>query len=263
MNVAIIYAGYNQANYIPNSLKPWIYLRETGYQGHTFKIYCVSVAFKEYIGLAVTVDNSKELLTKYKDAGLIDGLITEPDYVTEASARNMALEMALKDGATEIMLVDSDEMYHVNDIQRIAKFVATNEFIPWFKGSLKNYVFDEHTYLTEPFNPPRWFRVKCGNLTLKKMNFDNDALFEMRGELVSHNHLPHMTFPKSIIWAKHLTWMNNEASKRKIFYQMAHFGGICSYRWDNELGLVFNEEYFKKFNLPIPTVARDTPGVVG
>lgn len=257
MTLAIIYCGYNQAHYIPQSLKPWIYLRETCKE-IKIKIYAVSVAFKEYCGMDIPVDNSKELLIQYRDAGLIDELIIGPDYVTEAKARDMALQTALVDGCTDIFFLDSDEFATIPEIHRLVKFVQNNELIPWFRGSLKNYVFDEHTYLTEPFTPPRWFRVKCGDFHLKEIYHDNDCLYLGKDGVISYNQLPYLTVPKVVAHFKHLTWLNDEKSKTKCEYQSRHFG-ICSYRWDNDLGLQFNEEYFKKMNLPLPSISRDTP----
>jgi len=68
--------------------------------------------------------------------------------------------------------------------------------------------------------------------------------------------LGNKTIPKDVAYVRHLSWPNNEASRKKIEYHLKHFGH-CSYKWDDKLGLQIDSGYYTKLGLPIPNIIAD------
>lgn len=250
MKIGLIYCAFNTEEYLFDSLKPF---REDP----RFIISAVSVPFLEYRDQDIKADDTTEKLRKYKESGAIKYLVDSPKYIKEHEARNLALNELKKDKVDIIWMVDSDEIYQKEQIDRIIKYVEEFDEITCFRLSLKNFVFDEDTYLEEPFCPPRIFRVKTEELSHPSFFWDNDISYlNKSGQRVSHQDLICSTIPKEVAWIDHFTWMNNEKSKRKIEYQLAHFKNSCSFAWDEEKGLIFDENYYNIFGMGIPKTLK-------
>ena len=246
MKIGLIYCAYNTEEYLFDSLKPF---REDS----RFIISTVSVPFLEYRDQDIKVDDTTEKLRKYKESGAIKYLVDSPKYIKEHEARNLALNELKKDKVDYILLCDSDEVYKKEDLDKIVDYITKDKESIWWRLCLKNFVFDEETYLEEPFCPPRIFRVKTDRLSHPSFYWDNDISYlDELGFRTGYENLKSKTIPKEIAWIDHFTWMNDERSKKKLDYQLSHFGGSCSFKWDEEKGLTFNEDYFKLRGEEIP-----------
>lgn len=234
MKFGILLTAYNFSDTIDQCLTPWMAVEDV----ENLKFCAVSLPFKEYEGKEIPEDDTAEKLTiKYG----ID-TITEPKYIPEYEARNLAFDK-LKD-CDYIWILDSDEVYTEQDIEKIIKFVKFNPEIYYFCINFKNYVFDGKCWV-DGFCPPRIFKTKRA----KGFYWDNDMMYDLDGQNMSYKQMSMAKIPKNTAHVKHLTWLNNERTKNKIQYQEEHFkGGFgCSYRWNEEKDcLEFNEEYFKK-----------------
>lgn len=253
MTIGVILTGFNMEEYVGPCLDAWRQARDARLDGHDFLICAVSVPFA---GFPVSEeDDTVECLAAHLVAGRIDHLIAEPRNIPETTARGMALNWLTLSGADIVWQVDIDEMYEFHEIARIVEFVDANPWAAWFRLSLKNYVFDEQTYLTEPFTPPRIHRVRVDGYRAHSFSGDNDIQYggAITRDIVPQSRFPSVTVPPSVAWVKHLTWQNNDRSRRKIEYQLQGRGWPqCSFAWDDTKGLVFNPA------LPVPKVARDT-----
>lgn len=264
MKVGVIYCAYNTVDMIDRSLDPWVKTRALGQIGsqtdpavHDFLVCAVNVAFA---GFPITSeDGTRERLRASRDAGNIDHLIEGPDNIPETTARGMALTWLMSQGVDLIWQVDSDEMYTIAQIDLILQTVNLNEWADWFRIAFKNYVFDEKTYLAEPFTPPRIHRVKphrYANLRPHQFIADNDIGYMTKGEIDgtvwSQDSLTSALIPNpsSRMQIKHITWMNDERSRKKVLYQQVR-GWKCSFAWDDQKGLIFNPA------LPVPKVIRE------
>jgi hypothetical protein len=254
-------------DYIEGSLTPWVSAKKDRFlDGVEVVISAVSLPFAEYKGNNDPIDyRSEDILNGALAIGDIDYLTTGPAYISEAEARTLALKPLIDAKCDVFAIWDGDEHPSIEQIENIIKFVNLNPWQTWFKLSYKNYVFDENTYLVDRFQPPRIFRVTSNGYTLKDFYFDNDVRYEgfvagaggFENKVLSYKDLPNKVIPPAWSDIKHLSWLSNESSKRKVAYQMAHFGQ-CSYKWDEVNDkLAFNEEYFAKLGLPIPEVASD------
>jgi hypothetical protein len=262
--IGILFCGYRTIEYIDDSLTPWIRARAEKLGGNEFVISAVSAPFIEYKDTEFAQDDgTQEVLRDYYKGGHIDYLEDNLGYVDERTARNAALKHLLSAGCEWVLLVDSDEAYLIEEIYRIAKFVDANPFAVWFRGSLKNYVFDDKTYLRDAFTPARIYRTRIGHLTVLEFRFDNEVVYQADdGRQFDHLQLPCVQIPKNVAFTRHLTWISNAKSKSKLEYQKIHFKGAgpnsCSYRWnDAENKLEFNPLYYAKMGLPIPELVRE------
>lgn len=241
MKYGIIYCGYNTEEYIHESLAPWVGREDC-------VISAVSVPFNEYSQQEFYEDRTTLILHNYLNEKKIGYLTTFPRFIKEHEARNLALRK-IKEPVDAYFLVDSDEVYSKEDITRIFEFVETNP-VCWYSVALRNFVFDTNTYLEEPFTPPRIFRTNFLGLTNPSFVWDNDMTYNHQEGRFVHTSIVGLDIPKEVAWVDHYSWLNNPISQRKVKYQTAHFKGICSYAWDEEKGLIFNEEYYKDKEKP-------------
>lgn len=245
MRIGIIYCAYSSEEYVEKSLEPFL----AGAKGHSFVVSAISYPFEKFEkgGNKKTLD----ILRKYRDEGkIILNYGAEP--IKETSARQIALTSLLQKGVDLVWMVDSDEFYTKEQIEKIIRFVAEEEFVTWFRVCFKNRVFDNQ-YLEVPFCPPRIFRIKAPNYTIGQFYDDNNISYmgRLKNDVILDLALSNMTIPKSIAWVDHMTWLNNERSKKKVEYQNAR-GWNCSFKWNYEKNcLEFNEEYYNGKNFPI------------
>jgi hypothetical protein len=257
MKIGVIFTAFNCKNYVKDSLNPWIEARRTKLSNHEFVISAVSVPFEEYQGVLDEDDGTTKILQEYLEKKSIDFLVDKPRFVKEHVARDNALQLLLKEGIDCLILVDGDEFYTLDEIGKIFNYVMFNGFVQWFSVSLKNYVFDDKTYLAEPFTPPRIFMNGRNSQQIKLLFWDNDIAYGYGNNNVSYQNFINLVIPKDVAWVKHLTWLNDDISKKKVEYQKKHFKNICSFKWDEQKGLMFDEEFFKTTGQPIPRIVKE------
>ncbi len=255
MKIGCIFTSYGMVEYLPRSLGPWIEFRKN----YDIKIAAVSLPFKD---CAEIRDETKHILQRDLVEGRIDHLFTEPLFLPEWEARDLALQALLRDGCELLVQVDADEFWDIEkNILPSLAFIESQPFIAWFKACYKNYIWDEHHYLAEPFTPPRWYRTKVSGFTLSHFMGDNDiSYFDSQGNQRSHLMLPHMTIPANMSIIPHLTWLNNTRSRNKILYHQNRWGKEtgCSYRWNEEKNCVeFNLDYYRNTGQNVPEVLEE------
>jgi hypothetical protein len=261
MKIGIIAVGRDCAENLDEILYPWI----QSFRFHDIHICLISATFKEMelAGLPpipdkATSDKIKSYALKYP-ANITS--VSFDNYATEAEVREKGRQilMAGKINVDAIWLLDiADEYYTEKQISSVIRFIEKNSLIAWFKLSLKNYVFNKTKYLTNPFQPPRIWYTRYGDKKLSQCNYDNDFIYKNpNGEVFSDKNLPYLIVPANVAWIKHLSWLSDERSKKKIEYQLIRWN-TCSYKWDHDNNcLTFNEEYYNKLGLGIPEVADE------
>lgn len=249
--IGVLLCSYNCADTLEACLVPWLELKkELG-----LVISAVSVPFKEYRDFDITIDNTRELLDGYLARHDIDFLTTEPQFIDEAAARTLALRPLLSSGVDLIFILDADEVWTIKEICATLDFINQVD-ATWYAVNYKNLTFSESSYI-EGFCPPRIFRVTYGGLRLDRFYFDNDILYADNGHEVDYKNLPKGIVPKFRAFPKHFSWVG-EKTKQKVEYQLKHFGGLCSYRWnDITNSLEFDPSYFQKIGKPIPKLHKD------
>ena len=247
----IIFCAYNTEEYVLKSIEPFL-------KRDNHIVSAVSVPFKEYKGIDSFHDHTTDLLRELVEQRRLKYLVDAPQYISEAEARNNALFYLKKYDLDYIWLVDSDEFYTEEYIEKIEQYVeSSNKNL--FKISLKNHVFDLDHYLEEPFCPPRIFKTNIKDeLSLEGFYWDNDICYseaENKVNMISYESIEELEIiPKQIAYIPHYSWLNDKIGKRKVEYQHKHFGH-CSYKWNHEKHcLEFDESFHKKHNMPIPKV---------
>lgn len=231
MKIGVIFCAFNAGDLLPRSLAPWTEARGQKLDGHQFVIAAVCVPFEKFE--EPRLDSTLEELRKELAAYKIDRLIGATSPAKETDARGAALRHLVEAGCDVTIQVDHDEIYDLQTISRIFHFVQSRPSIVCFKGSLKNYVFDEQTFLVQPFNPMRIHRVRAGDFTAHWFWDDNNVSYIRDGtnELRRDIDFACLTIPRSIGWTAHYSWLNNERSKRKVEYQKKRWG-TSSFDWD-------------------------------
>jgi hypothetical protein len=255
--IGVIYCGFGNIENTKQSIPTWLKAREEKLADVEWIIAGVSVPFKEYKD---TVFANDESTTEYLKTLPLDYLVTEPKFVSEAEARNKALFYLLEQGCDFIFLADNDEMFTLDNIRDIAKFIARDNLTTWFSFSYKNYVFDNSHYLLNPFTPPRAFRVNLSDYKLSCFYHDNEVYYtyKITSKYKDFKELSNRIIPQNIAFIKHYTWPNNERGRLKTEYQTTRWGDLCSFKWNYDTNkLEFNENYYKNFNQPLPSVLKD------
>ena len=251
MKIGVLATGFNCADYFDKVLEPWLQYKEK------YGELIISAVSGHFTGNAVIEDDSKELMLHAFNTKKIQYLALPVGDFDEAAIRNLALTPLLKENVDIIWLLDFDEIYTLEEIEKILQFVQRESFIACFTIEFKNYVFTKTTYI-KGFAPRRIWRVNYGSLLkLDKFVWDNDIQYKnIENNISLDNLLPTGRIPN--ITPKHFTWLNDIRSKNKISYQEKHFakGAGCSFKWeDNQLK--WNLDYFQKTGEPIPTIHEE------
>lgn len=256
MKIGILLCAYQHEEYLEGVLAPWFVAQEELAGLFDIKISAVSCLFKEYEDMSFNKDNSKtiDILQKHLSPKQILSIAGSGGSLKESEARNLALN-PIKD-CDVIWMVDGDEFYTLLEIKNILGYIKAKPFIAWFKINFKNHVFDGMQWV-DGFCPPRIFRTKINKYELGEFYWDNDLhyLNKEYGK-VKYTELSSLEIPRTVAHVKHMTWLNTEKCKRKVEYQMKHFGH-CGYKWNNEKDcLEFNEEFHTKHGIPIPKLNK-------
>ena len=258
MKLGVIFCGFNTAQYIPDSLSPWIEARRKQISGNQIVISAVSVPFVRFPG--ERTDSTAKIISDHFLKGDIDQCCVDNEPLEETVVRGNSLNYLKSVGCDAVIQVDSDEFYTLEQIEKILNIVNFNPFVVWFRLSLKNYIFDGKTYLEEPFQPPRIHRVKTVDGYEAVGFWDDNSIFYTNGKNnVQDRAFPTKTVHKNIVWVKHMTWLNDERGRDKVNYQKSRWGSdLCSYEWDDEKKVLkFNEAYYKRMGMPIPNVEKE------
>ncbi len=240
--IGIIFCLYNCESTLDQCLNAWKQVKD-----ERFVYSCVSAPFKGYEDFNPPKDNTIELV---RAANIIDKHFTSETHLAEVDARGLCLQFLKMQECDLIWMVDGDEIYTVEDINKILDYVEKNQDVLWFKICLKNYVFDEKTYLELPFTPARIYRVSAPPFKLGVFYQDNDISFIYNDQEVNNTVIKNKVIPQNLVWVKHLTWQNNENSRLKCDYQLKRWN-VCSYKWDKiENKLKFREEFYSGKQLP-------------
>lgn len=241
----LLFCSYASEEYVDKSLEAWL-------KFDNVIISAVSCLFENF----EPESNIKniEILNDYFKGSLIDSLFTSNKPLKEYEARNLSLQRLLKLEVDYIILCDADEIWSIQEIKRLFKFLDKNSQYCWYKIEYKNLVFNENTYI-KGFNPARVFRIKYNNqetdYKLNKCIDDNDFLYLSKNGFVQDKWLPSFIISTEICNPLHYSWLNNDRSRKKVEYQKKR-GWFTSFNWNyDKKCLEFNEEYYRNKEKPI------------
>jgi hypothetical protein len=245
MKIGLLCCFFDCEEMLYEVIHPWLQAKD---DGNDMSIAVSYGMFKEYKEFGYE-DNDEKTLDLIRGGNWHDFLYVQPKDVlqTEAEIRNHSLQKLLEEKCDIIILLDGDEVFTLEEVENIIRFVEDNEFITWFDIEFKNLTFSGNTY-TKGFRPPRVFRVNSGDFKLDSIYWDNDMSYLSKdGNKITYKDLSKKSISTDLVNPLHHTWLNNERSRKKIQYQEEHFknGAGCSFKW-SENGLEWDEEYFIK-----------------
>jgi len=256
VKIGISGIGYQCAEHLSEVLQPWLDLRATSKQ--EILISLAYGVFPEVYSLSQInpdrPDGSLASLRELLFQKRIDTLFVSPVPKYEWDLRTCTLPSLLQRQIDLLWLLDlQDEIYSIDEIQRIVNFIERHKEAVWFKVNFKNYAFAMDSYIEE-FIVPRIWRARVP-AAVQRFHYDNSVTYE-GGQ--KQETLPNTAIPRSVAFPKHLSWVGSpEYLKRKIRFQHLHYG-TCSYRWDEESdSLQFNEDYYRRAGKPVPTVYKE------
>ena len=255
MTVGVIFTSFQMADMLSMSLSPWMAAREVNLGHNTFKIACVSCPFTGF-PVEEPIDDTGVRLQTLCEEGRVDRVFFSREPVSETEARGQALQWLVGAGVDITIIVDGDEIFTGADIANILMTVGDTPLIVWYRLSLQNLVFDTEHALAEPFTPPRIHRIISGVYKAEAFWDDNNIRYRNLSDssyVQRDIDMASMTIPMRVAAPKHFSWLSNDRSRRKIVYQVSR-GWSCSYRWDEQKGLCFNEQYFLSRGEPLPEV---------
>lgn len=260
MKFGILGCGYQCEDGLDERLEPWFKLQSR----YNLVFSFISCQFEEYAKLGYKYNNEKTEIALKKFLQ-VKYLHISRDSLLEHKARNLALKPLLQENCDYIWLLDlSDEYYLEAQINNIIEYInrGENSFESWFSIPFKNYIFSGREYVLG-FCPPRIFRVNpMGDLVYKLDSFywDNDIQYKNpNGIIKSYKQFANKKIPEHLLTGgiKHFTWLHSNG-KKKVEYQLKHFNGECSYKWNEEKQeLEFNLDFYKKNNLSLPKIYYD------
>lgn len=261
-NVGVIFCAWQCADLLPASLTPWVEAKRGALGGHDFHICAVSVPFEGF-PQEETRDNTRYKLGALANYGEIDHVVVSDKPMKETEARGKALKWLVAQGCELTIMVDSDEFWSPEQIVAALAFVEANPWTTWFRVCYKQLVFTHDQWLKEPFTPPRIHRTRTGAYRAHSFSGDNDVLYggTITRDLKPQDQFASMTVPQAAVWVRHDTWTSSPRAKAKTIYQALRWdppnGAGCSFRWDEERGLVWNEAHFALTGQPLPEVVRE------
>ena len=252
MKIGLIASAYNCSEFLEDCLNPWLdFKKESNHELYCSFIHKCFYENKELVLSLNSSDGTESILEAYYDNGLLDNYCSSQKYLKEHEARNICLKNVLDNKVDYVWTLGLDEVFTVEEINKILNFVEINSFVDWFKINYKNYIFDGSMWI-DGFCPPRIFKVDSHG-GLKELYYDDDFVY---ADGTDYKKLPNLQIPSSIAHVKHMTWLH-ENGKAKVEYQKARWGDSgCSYSWNyQENKLEFNKKFYQ--NKPLPTLNYD------
>jgi hypothetical protein len=252
MKFGILCNFYGFPSYLDKVLSSWVNLDKN------FIFAAASCKFDQYIDINYQQEDTEtvyKLKTQYKDQ--FPYIYTET-VANDSTVRNHPLKYLLNQNVDYIWLLDEDEFYTEEEIQKIISFIENESFITYFKINFKNFFNDERHWV-DGFCPPRIFKTKFNNLKLHSFYYENDVYYlDENNNKIDYKQLSHLSIPKTIAHVDHYSWCGDKTYlQNKLKYQNHRYKGICSYIWNNEKDcLDFNEDFYKMINQPTPQIYK-------
>jgi len=233
MRIGISGIGYQCQEHLADVLRPWFDLK-TKDEPEILISLAYGVFPEVYSLMQATpepTDGCLSSLRGYLSDNKIDALFVSPVPKYEWDLRTCTLPPLLQRQIDLLWLLDlQDEVYSVDEIFRILRFIEGHKDILWFKVNFKNYAFAFDCYV-EDFVVPRIWRARMP-ASIRCFHYDNSITY---ADGQKQESLPHCTIPRDFAFPKHLSWVGRpEYLKSKIRFLHILYG-TCMYKRDAEI----------------------------
>ncbi len=262
MKIGVIACGFQCDENFERVIQPWIEAKSSlAVQDIDLRIGVVSSMFKEYAEIGVKpTDNESTIKLIEKHVEHFHCASYSPDLPLEeeAAVRSRLVDQLELGSGDLLWILDlQDELYTVQDIENIVRFIKVNHSYSspaYYRINFKNYVFDEKHWVAG-FCPSRIFWAdRHGGI--KRFVWDNDIEYN-DGTLSTG--LLSQEIPQKVAFVKHLSWCGSpERLMKKVEYQLKHFKGQCSYKWNyDQAKLEFDMDFYQRHGMQVPHVYEE------
>ena len=258
MRIGVIFAIYGCEDYVERCLTPWFNLRKK----YDFVFTVTSGRFKDYADLGIPNKNKQTLRNLIEWDFDFMSVTGGEKLLDEDSSRNRCLDFLKPHWCDLIWLVDGDEFYTEEQIEKTIEWIQTNDEYDAFSLYLKNYTI-KYPFFTDTWDRPTVYRNrKWGGIG----RFYFDSWFAFADEEHGIKDLEIKKIPREICFVEHYSWLPTEAVKDKIDYQNKRYSGYsneiaegcrCSFEW-GENGLDFSQTFWKCRGLQVPVLCEFT-----
>lgn len=255
LKVGITFIGYECSELMPRALAPWQEIRKNGGvdEIESLVISLSHGCFEETAKLnfpILSTDGSAEWMKNTAIAGDADNSLIYPNPMKEYDMWSGNYQF-FKDKVDFMVMLNHDEIWTLDEIKKLFKYIAFNPWVDYYKVNFKNYCINESTWVSNFIVPRMWWTKRHGGLK----RFYQDELVEYNDGL-KDVHCSHAVVPG--IFPKHLSWVGSKAYlQRKLAFQALRFGS-CSYAWDDKNDcLMLNDDFHAKFGVPKPILNHD------
>lgn len=255
MRIGLIFAIYNCEEYVERCLSPWFEVK----QDVDITTTVTSGRFKDYIDLGIPNKNSKTLQKLVGWNFDFMSITNGENLLDEDSSRNLCLNFLKSFDCDLIWLVDGDEFYTKEQILDILEYIKNTPDKEAYSIWLKNYTVRIPLFLN--WLRPSIYRNRIyGGIS----RFYFDSYFVYEDGIHGIKDVEVQEIPKRIAFIEHHTWLENESTRDKIYYQNMRYHGVnnenpegcrCSIEWD-EFGIKFSESFFNCRGWQIPTLSE-------
>lgn len=248
MKIGVLGCFYGMADLLHDTVTPWLEVKSEGYD---IVLAAACVQFKEYAELGYPDDDQATREALRANSHHFEALFLNEPPMYEKDVRTLVLYALLAKGVDVVWLLDGDEHYTSKQIKDIIAFVEKTPQFDYYHIHFDNRVFGIAT--PGAFFPPRIIRTnRSGGIS--KFRFDNELVFNDGSAL--YTRIPGIV-PRSVAQVTHHTWRREDA-ERKIAYQKKHFG-YSSYALDSSGNLVFDDEFYTRYEMPVPQASAALP----
>jgi hypothetical protein len=265
ISIGVVNINYDCAKTLDLAFNPWREVKDGALKGLVDNVWISSrhVCFPETASLGYPLHSTDGTIEKLDDLwadSVIDELLIYPEPVEEQIAWSDNLPFLQSKNPDIIMMVNSDEIFTVNDITRIVEFIQRNGLTDFFRINFKNY-FGRGKYVDNFIVPRVWSNKRNGGV----LNFYKDDLCTfVNGK--KDVECSCMTIPKKLCFPAHYSWSlppqysdeeNKKFVMRKLGFQKIRYV-YPSYRWNEEKNeLELDPTYYTRFGLAMPQVLHN------
>ena len=258
LRVGITFIGYECMELMPRALEPWMRIRQALSIVDGIKSLKISLShgcFEETAKLGFPIqstDGSQDWMQAQKEVGNVDNFFLYQDPMKEYDMWS-GNYLWMKDDIDFLIMLNHDEMWTLQEIQILFRYINFSPLVDYYKVNFKNYCINEQTWVNDFIVPRMWWTRRNGGLK----GFYKDELVEYNNGSRDFQR-PFAIVPLHLLFPKHFSWVGSEAYlKRKLNFQALRFGS-CSYMWDEtNKCLALNDDFYAKFGVPKPQLNHD------
>jgi hypothetical protein len=253
---------YNTNATLERAFAPWREVKNGALKGLVNDVYFAvqAAAFPETVSLGYDLhsnDGTEETLLKFKQEGLFNDLVIHNQAVEEQVLWSENVRFLQKYNPDYIFMIGGDEVFTVEEIEKVLKFVLHNPLTDYFRINFKNF-FGRGKYVKDFIAPRIWSNKRNGGVDY---HYKDDLVMFKNGK--RDTECSCMTVPSKVVFPAHYSWSlppecsdekNKKFVMRKLGFQKIRYVHP-SYRWNEEKNeLELDPTYYARVGKGVPEI---------